>query len=168
MTATQAMDCMEAIAAVLKVRFNNLNAVELAAINSSTSPYTNTIIGVSREMLTDEEFQQAGYLPGCALWDNGEDEPDAMSNQQRICRVRFTVITYYGAQPGAGTSSALGNSLAGDVLVAMAGSTNRTHNNTCINTFYKGFDKIDTAEGLGVGAVMQKFEAVYNATWDAP
>ena len=33
LTAAQAMDCMEAVATVLKVRFNNLSATELAALS---------------------------------------------------------------------------------------------------------------------------------------
>ena len=45
MTATQAMDCMEAIAGVLKVRFNNLNATELAGLSKECVKAVMQVLG---------------------------------------------------------------------------------------------------------------------------
>ena len=141
-------------------------AVDLRAINSSTSPYTNDIQLVSRDALLPSQF--VGAMPGISINDKGDELLQNVSSGLRIWKAHAVFFVWATSQPGMVGASML-NSLGADVIYALTAPTLRAHpasgSDTCIHTEVTGHDTFMSVEGDAIHCVAIKAEFTYQNTW---
>lgn len=140
--------------------------VDLETIKDSTSPFTNTVGLVSRLQLLPSDLT-GEVMPALELLDNGDNEPDALSNNERLITIKWIVVGHYIIEPGQ-EAATVGNSLFGDIIYAMTAPTYTTHNDTVFHTFDDAHDILPPGKGDTLGMVICNFHAQYLNTWTAP
>ena len=142
---------------------------DLELING-TSPYTNTVALVSRDLMTPMLFVQQGALPGIAMVDKGDSILMPASTNVRIFTLELMVLAYLVAQPGADADTAC-NSIAADIVYAMTNPTIWAHpasgTDTAMGSEYTGMDVI-AVEAEQIAGVAVHFKFIYRNTWTAP
>lgn len=144
-----------------KVRTN------LEAIDSATSPYTNTVQLVSEDLLTPNQILQRGALPAINIIDKGEPTPIVHTNQGREMWLEIMLLLYIRAEPGTDAATTVRKFIA-DVIYALTSSaTQFNQGGTAVYTEYRGRDIIAVEDVPLAGAAVD-FGIRYNNTWLLP